>query len=186
MGSTSTAGPRVDDTARTSRPGPSAEVGDRFAAHVGVQVDEFDDSHCTCGATAVLTSAPWLDRDGHHQESPRGEHADDTAVPTGAVLALVDAVARRAADVAAASSGRRVHLVATATGIQFRGPAAGRVTATASVPCEGVLVDRADDQGAFRFSVAVDVVDDGGDRVATGTVQWRGHLDDESPTVPDG
>jgi hypothetical protein len=52
------------------------------------------------------------------------------------------------------------------------------VSATASVPCEGELADRADASGVLRFSVAVDVVDLAGERVATGTVQWQARLEE--------
>jgi hypothetical protein len=164
---------------RTTEDIRTSDLGERFAAHVGVQVDTSGDgSPCDCGATATLTAAaPWLE--------PGQDDGGTAPVPTGAVLALVDAVARHAAGVAVAESGHRVRLDATAMGIQFRAPAAGPVTATASVPCEGVIADRADERGSFRFSVAIEVVDDAGERVATGTVQWRGHLDDR-PAADDG
>lgn len=141
------------------------DPGERFAAHVGVRmVDAGDGSPCGCWASAELDgSRTWLAAAGDH---------DGDEVPTGAVLALVDAAARAAAEAALAGPGRRTTLVATATGVQHRIAATGTVAARASVPCEGVLADRADDRGVLRFSVAVDVVDAHGARVATGTVQW--------------
>ena len=139
---------------------------ERFAAHVGVRmVDAGDGAPCGCRATARLVGpAAWL--------GDAGADGGGEPVPTGAVLALVDAAARAAAEAALAGPGRRATLVPTATGVQHRVAATGTVTASASVPCEGVLADRADERGLLRFSVAVDVVDARGDRVATGTVQW--------------
>lgn len=133
----------------------------RFATLVGVRVTAGDGTPCGCGATATLDDT-----------------ADESPVPTGALLALVDATAREAAERAVAAPGRRATLVPLATGVQFRGTVPGPVTARASVPCEGVLVDRADEEGVFRFSVAVDVVASTGDRVAAGTVQWLARVSD--------
>lgn len=148
-----------------------ADVSERFTAHVGVHVTPGDGSLRGCGAMATLTASPaWDDADGAGGAGP-------TTVPTGALLALVDATAREAAEAAVAVPGLRATLVPTATGVQFRDSARGAVTASASVPCEGELVDRADDQGVFRFSVAVDVVGSSGARVATGTVQWLARVD---------
>ena len=150
-----------------------ADVSERFTAHVGVRVTPGDGSLCGCGATATLTASPaWDDAD-------RAGGAGPTTVPTGALLALVDATAREAAEAAVAVPGLRATLVPTATGVQFRNSARGALTASASVPCEGEIIDRADDQGVFRFSVAVDVVGSTGARVATGTVQWLARVDRE-------
>jgi hypothetical protein len=145
-----------------------AEVGERFATHVGVQVDRSGDgSPCDCGATATLTAeAPWL------------AEGEDAPAPTGALLALVDATARQAASAALGKAGQGAVVIATATSVQHHREAAGAVSATASVPCEGELADRADASGVLRFSVAVDVVDLAGERVATGTVQWQARLEE--------
>lgn len=144
---------------------PSDAAADRFADHVGVQVTATDGTPCGCGATAVL------------RPPGPGDEAGAGTVPTGAVLALVDATARRAAEAAVTVPGYTATLVPTATGVQYRRPATGPLTARASVPCEGQVADRADEQGTFRFSVAVDVDDPSGERVATGTVQWTCRLD---------
>jgi len=153
--------------------------GERFATHVGVRVDRSGGpSHYGCGATATLTATPpWRSRD----DPPVG---DDGTVPTGALLALVDATARAAAEVAVARPGHRASLAPTAAAVQFGSDAAGSVTATATVPCEGMITDRADDQGSFRFSVAVEVNDDDHHRVATATVQWLAHLEPDPDPDP--
>jgi hypothetical protein len=132
----------------------TAAEGERFASRVGVRVDV--EGAPPCGARATL-------------DPPDG----DGRVATGALLALVDAVARRAATDATVGSDRPVHLAVTAAAVQFRSPATGGLSATATVPCEGMITDRADADGSFRFSVAVDVVDEGGARVASASVQWR-------------
>ncbi|HEX6420026.1 MAG TPA: hypothetical protein VFZ77_16110 [Acidimicrobiales bacterium] len=144
-------------------PGP-----DGFAAHVGVEVQRHEAAPGGCVATAVLEAPPpWLAASGP---------AEARAVPTGALLALVDATARAAADAVLASPGVRATLVPAATSVQYGPAAAAPLTASASVPCEGVLTDRADGDGRIRFSVAVEVTDAGGERVATASVQWRATL----------
>lgn len=166
--------PGEADAARTSphRPGSTA-AGDRFAAHVGVRVDQGVDTPCGCGATATLTDRPaWRQT----ADGGDGGAVADAAVPTGAVLALVDAAARGAAEEALSGHEGPATLVPVATGVQYRSRPVGLLTATASVPCEGDLADRADPQGVLRFSVAVTVVDRHGDRTATGTVQWLATL----------
>jgi hypothetical protein len=145
----------------------AVDVSERFAAHVGVHIGAGDGPPCGCGATATLESTPgWDDQPG-------------APAPSAAVLALIDTTARRAAEEAVAGPGRRASLVPTATTVQFRASIPCPVTASASVPCEGVIVDRADENGDFRFSVAVEVVGPSGTRVATGTVQWHAHVEAE-------
>ena len=68
--------------------------------------------------------------------------------------------------------------------MRFRASIPCPVTASASVPCEGLIVDRADENGDFRFSVAVEVVGPTGTRVATGTVQWLAHIEAEAAAGP--
>lgn len=142
---------------------PSLDTG--FAERLGIRVERVDTPLADggCGAVAAV--------------SPPEAASGGGYVPTGILLALVDATARSAAEAAVTVSGRRATLAPTATGVQFREPAQGTVTARASVPCEGMITDRADDRGRFRFSVAVDVVDPSGARVATGTVQWLAQID---------
>jgi hypothetical protein len=167
-------------------------VGERFAAHVGVRVDPSGDgSPCGCGATATLAAPPhWLGAHGDRSDGDsvgQGGHragevnldagSRDAPLPTGAVLALVDAAARAAARAAVTAPGRQTTLVPMATGVQYGMTATGSVTARATVPCEGVLLDRADERGVLRFSVAVDVVDALGGRVASATVQWLATVD---------
>lgn len=166
--------PGEADAAATSphRPGSSA-AGDRFAAHVGVTVHHQGGTPCECGATATLTEPPAWARTPATDADGTGTDADDgAAVPTGAVLALVDAAARGAAEAALSGHGGPAALVPVATGVQYRTRPVGSLTATATVPCEGELTDRADPRGVLRFSVAVTVLDRHGDRTATGTVQW--------------
>jgi hypothetical protein len=146
--------------------GTAGDVGERFAAHVGVRLLGPDaDSPCGTATATLPESSSWCDDSG------------TAAVPTGALLALVDATARAAASTALGDRGPRATLRTTATGVHYRSPASGAVTATATVPCEGELAHRADEQGVLRFSVAVELVDGAGDRVATGTVQWLARLD---------
>lgn len=146
----------------TSRPGVG---GDPFAAHAGVRV-EAADGDAPCGlALASLDPAPWAPAAG--------------PVPTGAVLVLVDAAARAAAVAALTGPDRPAGpaaLVATATSVQHHRSAAGPLVAAASVPCDGVLADRARDDGTVRFSVAVEVTDGEGQRVAVGSVQWAARV----------
>jgi hypothetical protein len=150
----------------------AVDLSDRFAAHVGVQVTPGDGAPCGCGATATLEPTPaWDDQVG-------------APAPSAAVLALVDATARHAAEAAVAEPGLRATLVATATSVRFRASIPCPVTASASVPCEGLIVDRADENGDFRFSVAVEVVGPTGTRVATGTVQWLAHIEAEAAAGP--
>jgi hypothetical protein len=136
-------------------------TAERFAARSGVTTLEQEGrSRCGCTATATLSPDP----------------ADDAGapVPTGALLVLVDAVARTAACAALRAP---CTLQAAGAGVRYDAPAAGRLTATATVPSDGELGDRADAAGTVRFSVAVEITDAGGQRVATGTVQWVAHLD---------
>jgi hypothetical protein len=141
---------------------PEHTAGAALADRLGIRVDRADPSLGGCGAVATFPAPP------------------DAVLPTGAVLALVDATARAAAEAAVTVSGRHPALVATAAGVQFREQGRGTITARATVPCEGVITDRADADGLFRFSVAVDVVDPSGARVAAGTVQWTGRMDGDS------
>jgi hypothetical protein len=156
--------------------GPAVDMGERFAAHVGVRVGHRGDGlgegtgECgadgTCEATATLTGRPaWLP-----DAAPEG--AEDAPVPTAAVLALVDAVARAAAEAAVTASGRQVTLVPTATGVQYLAAATGALHARGSVPHENEPVDRTDERGMVRFSVAVEVLDARDTRVASASVQW--------------
>jgi hypothetical protein len=158
--------------------GPAVDMGERFAAHVGVRVERRGDSEAddmgpcdvdgTCGATATLTGRPaWLS-----VTASDGSGAEDAPVPTAAVLALVDAVARGAAEAAVTASGRRVTLVPTATGVQYLAAATGALHARGSVPHESEPVDRTDERGMVRFSVAVEVLDARDTRVASASVQW--------------
>jgi hypothetical protein len=173
------------DVDADAAPPSGTDVSERFAAHVGVHIGRDDGSQCGCGATATLTASPtWRSASDARDASDAGG-AGATPVPTGALLALVDATAREAAEAAVAVPGLRATLVPMATGVQFRDAAWGTVRASASVPCEGVLVDRADDQGMFRFSVAVDVVGSTGSRVATGTVQWLARVDRDAGGASD-
>jgi hypothetical protein len=133
----------------------AAASGERFASAVGIRID--DDGAPPCGARATLDPSAG---------------ADDP-VPTGALLALVDAVARRGAAEATHDAPEPLRLEIVAASVQFRSPAVGRLTATATTPCEGTVADRAGPDGGFRFSVAVDVVDGAGTRVASASVQWR-------------
>lgn len=169
-------------------PAVAAEASERFAAHVGVQVGPCKDrSPGNCGATATLADRPrWL-ASGEGASVDDGGDPPATRVPTGAVLALVDATARAAAEAALGVPGTPATLVPTATGVQHRvASAAGAVTAHASVPCEGTLTDRADERGVLRFSVAVEVVDADGDRVATATVQWLARIARDGEPPADG
>jgi hypothetical protein len=189
----------------TPTPGSASGSGGRFAARVGIEVETIDPALADCGCGAVATFSPPPARTAAGSASPSDPAAvddlggddpgaedpgagdlsgDEQPVPTGALLALVDATARAAAEAAVAVPGRRTALTPTATGVQFREPARGTVTARASVPCEGAITDRADDRGLFRFSVAVEVVDPAGTRVANGTVQWLAQIDG-TPTTPD-
>lgn len=145
---------------------PERTAGAQLADRLGIRVEPADPAHGGCGAVATFPAPP------------------DAVVPTAAVLAVVDATARAAAEAAVTVSGRHAALVATATGVQFREQGRGTITAQATVPCEGVITDRADADGLFRFSVAVDVVDPSGARVAAGTVQWFARMDGDSG-VPD-
>lgn len=144
---------------------PSVDNG--FADRLGIRVERVSPTLDDCGCGAVAAVSP-------PEVAADGEPA--AIVPTGIVLALVDATARAAAEAAVTVPGRRTTLVATATGVQFREAARGTVTARASVPCEGVITDRADERGLFRFSVAVEVADPAGTRVANGTVQWLAQI----------
>ncbi|MBN2623769.1 MAG: hypothetical protein JXA83_10390 [Acidimicrobiales bacterium] len=157
----------AEDPRPRADPAAVAEASERFTARIGVQVEPRSDGCAgNCGATATL-------------DPPTA------SVPTGAVLALVDAAARAAAETALGVPGTPATLVPTATGVQHRvASAAGALTAQASVPCEGTLADRADERGVLRFSVAVEVVDAAGERIATGTVQWLARItrDGEPPT----
>jgi hypothetical protein len=135
-------------------PTSTTAAGERFAERIGVRVHPVDAP--PCGAWGTL-------------DPPAGAGA----VATGAVLALVEAVARRAAATATADAEPAVDLQVTGAAVQFRSTAAGRLTATATVPCEGIVSDRAGADGSFRFSVAVDVVDRDDARVASASVQWR-------------
>ncbi len=158
--------------------GPAVDLGERFAAHVGVRVEHRGDGEAdgpdacdvdgTCGAAATLTGRPaWLPG-----AASDGAVAEDAPVPTAAVLALVDAVARAAAEDAVTASGRQVTLVPTATGVQYLAAARGALHARGSVPHESEPVDRTDEQGKVRFSVAVEVLDARDTRVASASVQW--------------
>lgn len=195
----------------TPTPTSTSGVGSRFADRIGIAVETIDPALADCGCGAVATFSPPQARtaagsappsdpaaaedpasDDRATDGPSGDDratdgpsGDEQPVPTGALLALVDATARAAAEAAVTVPGRRTALTATATGVQFREPARGTVTARASVPCEGAITDRADDRGLFRFSVAVEVVDPAGRRVANGTVQWLAQID-TAPTTSDG
>jgi hypothetical protein len=142
----------------------TAASGERFAADVGIRIETAGAP--PCGARATL--------------EPDG--STDAPVATGAMLALVDAVARRGAVEATADAPRPLRLEVVAAAVQFRSPAVGRLAATATVPCEGTVADRADADGAFRFSVAVDVVDEAGVKVASASVQWRADPEPAAPT----
>lgn len=166
----------------TAVPAPTADptAGERFAARLGIHVDRADPTLAGCGAVATFSPPSAADDPGGDDPTATAGTAgaaEIAAVPTGVVLALVDATARAAAEVATAVPGRHTTLAPTATSVQFRAAARGTITARASVPCEGVLTDRADDHGVFRFSVAVDVVDPSGARVASGSVQWLARID---------
>jgi hypothetical protein len=128
--------------------------GEQFASRVGVRIDT--DGAPPCGSRATLDPS-----------------SSGGAVATGAVLALIDAAARQAAVVATQLGPRPVELEVTGAAVQFRSPAAGSLFATGTVPCEGLVTDRAGDDGSFRFSVAVEVIAKDGTRVATASVQWR-------------
>lgn len=154
--------------------GPVVDLDERFAAHVGVRVERRSDGRVgcdvdgTCDAAATLTGRPaWLPA-----AASDGSGAVDAPVPTAAVLALVDAVARAAAEAAVTASGRQVTLVPTATGVQYLAAATGALNARGSVPHESEPVDRTDDRGMVRFSVAVEVLDARDTRVASASVQW--------------
>ena len=186
--------------APTPTSGSATGVGGRFAAQVGIDVETIDPALPDCGCGAVATFSPPPARTAAGSAPPSDPAAGDDRVadvtgagdpsgdgqpvPTGALLALVDATARAAAEAAVAVPGRRTALTPTAAGVQFREPARGTVTARASVPCEGAITDRADDRGLFRFSVAVEVVDPAGTRVANGTVQWLAQIDGTAPAPP--
>jgi hypothetical protein len=147
--------------------GPVVDRGEHFAAHVGVRVER-GSVDGVCGAIATLTGRPaWLP-----DAASDGTVAEGAPVPTAAVLALVDAAARSAAEAAVTAPGRQVTLVPTATGVQYLVAARGGLRARGSVPCEHALVDRTDERGMVRFSVAVEVVDAQDIRVASATVQW--------------
>lgn len=158
----------------------AVDMGERFAAHVGVRVERTggaegvaECSHeChvdgTWEATATLTGRPaWLPDPASDVAA-----AGDPPVPTAAILALVDAVARAAAAAAVTASGRRVTLVPTATGVQYLTAATGALRARGTVPHESEPVDRTDERGMVRFSVAVEVLDAQDIRVASASVQW--------------
>jgi hypothetical protein len=162
--------------------GPGVDVSERFAAHVGVRVGRRHEPEAedlaagtdgcdvdgTCEATATLTGRPpWLS-----PTASDGSGTEAAPVPTAAVLALVDAVARAAAEAAVTASGRRVTLVPTATGVQYLASASGALHARGSVPHESEPVDRTDERGMVRFSVAVEVLDSRETRVASASVQW--------------
>ena len=153
--------------AHSTDPGPrTADVAgpdERFAAHVGVRIVRDEAPAGGCWATATLPERPW----SAGADGPAGP------VPTGAVLALIDATAWAAAAASLATPGLRAALSPAASSVQYGATGTGTVTARASVPCEGALVERADERGLLRFSVAVEVVDGDGTRVATATVQWR-------------
>ena len=153
-------------------------AGERFAAGLGIRVDRADPTLAGCGAVATFSPPPAAADPTDPTGSGVTTAVGDVPVPTGIVLALVDVTARAAAESAVAVPGRHTMLAPTATGVQYRAPARGAVTARASVPCEGVITDRADDHGVFRFSVAVDVVDPTGTRVASGSVQWLARITD--------
>src|SRR5690606_13280541 len=107
-----------------------------FADRLGIRVERVSPTldDCGCGAVAAV-SPPGTTADG--EPAAPGTAADGepaATVPTGIVLALVDATARAAAEAAVTVPGRRTTLVATATGVQFRAAARGTVTARASVP----------------------------------------------------
>ncbi|MFO7281244.1 MAG: hypothetical protein C0P77_012645 [Thermoanaerobacterales bacterium] len=141
-----------------------------LAAHLGLQVAG-GGPPCGCWATATVpASPPWTAAAG-----PAGD-AEGPTVPTAAILAAVDATARRVAWAALGEPGDAATLVETAASVQFHRAARGVVTARASVPCDNPISHRADASGTVRFSVAVDVTDAGGDRVATGSVQWLAQL----------
>jgi hypothetical protein len=116
-------------------------------------------SRCGCTATTALA-------------------AGALPAPAIALLAVIDGVARAAAASALDAPGRPAptELAPTAVAVRYQGPACGELTATATVPCDGDLADRADAGGVVRFSVAVEVTGDDGRRVATATVQWRARL----------
>ncbi|HEX6424188.1 MAG TPA: DUF4442 domain-containing protein [Acidimicrobiales bacterium] len=151
--------PTAPDRPAGGAPGPA----ERFAAHVGVRVVRGEAPPGGCWATATLPGRPW--------SAAAAGPADP--VPTGAVLALIDATAWAAAEASLAAPGFRATLTPAASSVQYGATATGTVTARASVPCEGALVERADERGLLRFSVAVEVVGGDGTRVATATVQWR-------------
>jgi hypothetical protein len=132
----------------------TASEGEQFASHVGVRIDT--EGAPPCGSRATLDPA-----------------SGGGTVATGAVLALIDAAARQAASVATQLGERPVELEVTGAAVQFRSQAAGALIAIGTVPCEGLVTDRAGDDGSFRFSVAVEVVDPDGTRVASASVQWR-------------
>lgn len=150
-----------------------------LAAHLGLQVAG-GGPPCGCWATATVpTSPPWTAAAG-----PAGD-AEGPTVPTAAILAAVDATARRVARAALGEPGGVATLVQTAASAQFHRAARGAVTARASVPCDGPISDRADASGTLRFSVAVEVTDEAGDRVATASVQWLAVLPADEAT-PEG
>ncbi|HLT68998.1 MAG TPA: hypothetical protein VKZ72_02455 [Acidimicrobiales bacterium] len=149
-----------------------------LATHLGLQVDG-GGPPCGCWATATLPSSPpWA-------AAPTGPVAGGPGVPTAAILAAVDATARRVARAALGEPGGVATLVQTAASAQFHRAARGAVTARASVPCDGPISDRADASGTLRFSVAVEVTDEAGDRVATASVQWLAVLPADEAT-PEG
>jgi hypothetical protein len=118
-------------------------------------------SPCGCTATASLAAGP-------------------LTAPAMALLATIEDVARAAATYALGGPGGEAppELAPTAVAVRYHGPAAGRLTAAAVVPCDRSLADRAGADGVLRFSVAVDVTAEDGARVATATVQWRARLDE--------
>ena len=120
-------------------------------------------SPCGCTATAALA-------------------AGAAPAPAMALLAMIDEVARAAAANALAAPGREApaELAPTAVAVRYHGPAAGQLTAVAIVPHDRELAGRADAGGAVRFSVAVAVTAEDGQRVATATVQWRARLTEGS------
>lgn len=164
-------------TADVDRPRDRASADETLAGALGIRVDRPDPD--AGGGAAVATFADGSAWSG--DESTAGD--EPVPVPTAALLALVDATARAAAEAAVGAPGRTTTLVPVATGVHFRALVHGPVTATASVPRDRDLADRADDRGALRFSVAVDVVGPGGARVAAGTVQWVARM---GPCACDG
>ena len=155
-------------------PMSAVDVSDRFAAHVGVQghpLRRRGTRRLRRHRHARSRPRPGTTRPGRRRQAPR---CSPWSTPRPA----------RRRGGRWPSRARATLLPTATTAVPGLDPVPGH--GQRHVPCEGVIVDRADENGdSCCCSVAVDGSGSAGTRVATGTVQWLAHVEAEAaPPAP--